>query len=289
MSSHPCYILALLVLLISPALAEQIIEARPVASAPAIDGFGDDPAWASAVSVITHDKVADIDLELKAVHTEDQIFIMVRYPDSDESRLHRSWSWDSEQDQYKSGGDREDVMVLKWWIDGESPTLSTSADQPYRADIWYWKACRTDPVGFADDKIQTLDSIPSTRSQEISSPAGRSMYLTRLGDKGTSSYATKIPGSFQGNQIPRFNISRPSGSRADIRARGRWADGWWVIEFARALDTGHDDDVVLHVGDRHFFGISRYEIAANPADPRTEVPLFRSGDVGEALYLTILE
>jgi len=273
----------------SPAWAEQTIEAQPVASAPAIDGFGDDTAWASATPVITHDKVADIDLELRAVHTGNQIFIMVRYPDSDESRLHRSWRWDSEQERYISAGDREDVLVLKWWLEGDSPTLSTSAGQPYRADIWYWKACRTDPVGFADDKIQILDSISSARSQKITSPAGKTMYLTRRGDDGTSSYATEIPGSFQGDKIPRFKISRPTGSRADIRARGRWADGWWVIEFARALDTGHDDDVVLRAGDRHFFGVSRYEIAASPADPRAEVPLFRSGDVGEPLYLTIVE
>jgi len=293
MFSHCCRFLVplacLLGLLISPARAEQALEARPVVSVPEIDGLGNDPAWEHAMPVITHDVVADIDIELRAVYSGDQVYIMVRYPDADESRYHRSWFWDAEQMKYTTGGDREDALVLKWQIAGDGHSLSIYSDHPYHADIWYWKACRTDPVGFADDKFQILESVPSSRSQEVSSVGGQTMYLKRMGDEGTSSYATEIPGNHEGDRIPRFTITPPTGNRADIRARGCWADGWWVIEFSRALRTGYKNDVELGVGERHFFGVSRYEIAARPEDPRSEVPLFGSGDVGERLYLNILK
>ncbi len=276
-------------LVVMPAMAEQTLWAHPTVTAPEIDGLGNDPAWAAVEPLTTHDAVADIDIELKAVHTEGQIFFLVRYPDTDESRLHRSWVWDPEMQGYVAGPDREDLFVFKWLIAGKCSSLSTSSDQSYDADIWFWKACRTDPAGHADDKTQHLNPTPSPKSQMIMSTSGKPMYLKRQGDHGSSSYTTAIPGDFAGDSLPRFRIKPPTGSRADVLARGRWADGWWTIEFARALDTHHGDDVVLRHGERHFFGVSRYEIAARPADEQADVPLYGAGDVNEPLYLEILK
>ena len=42
--------------------------------------------------------------------------------------------------------------------------------------------------------------------------------------------------------MPQYLEVKPSGSASDVRAKGQWADGWWTVEFARRLDTGHDDD-----------------------------------------------
>ena len=45
---------------------------------------------------------------------------------------------------------------MKWAMDKNVSDLGIRADRPYNADLWFWKANRTDPSGFADDKMQVL-------------------------------------------------------------------------------------------------------------------------------------
>ena len=42
-----------------------------------------------------------------------------------------------------AGCDREDVLGVKWSMDGPDGPLALSPHEPHRADIWFWKACRT--------------------------------------------------------------------------------------------------------------------------------------------------
>jgi len=50
--------------------AAQTITAQKVDQPPVIDGKADDDVWKSAPEFITHDKVADIDITLKAVYMD---------------------------------------------------------------------------------------------------------------------------------------------------------------------------------------------------------------------------
>lgn len=45
------------------------------------------------------------------------------------------------------------------------------------------------------------------------------------------------------------------GSKDDILTKGTNANGTWTVEFARALDTGHADDVRLILGEDTSFGV----------------------------------
>ena len=83
----------------------------------------------------------------------------------------------------------------------------------------------------------------------------------------------------------RYRFAQPSGSRADVRAKGQWQDGRWTIEFARPLQTGHSDDIAFRMDRRYRFGVSRFEIAGRKRNPALEQPDFGRGDVGELLYL----
>ena len=76
------------------------------------------------------------------------IFFLVVFPDPDESRRHKPWVWEKELKMYEMGPDREDVFIFKWNMDSEQKDLSVYADKSYTADIWFWKACRTDSTGF---------------------------------------------------------------------------------------------------------------------------------------------
>jgi hypothetical protein len=271
----------------TPALfAGQTLVAQKVNKAPVIDGMGNDAAWSKAQAIITHDKVADVDITLKAIYTDKEIFFLVSFPDPNESRTHKSWVWDNAREIYKMGKDREDTFVFKWNMKRQPIDLSIYADNPYKADIWFWKACRTDPAGFADDKIHILSSEKMEEdATNLTSKGGKTMYLVRREDKGKAAYKTELRVEYKGNVLPRFSLERPTGSRADVKAKGIWENGRWTIEFRRLLNTGNADDIQFDLTKSYQFGVSRYEIAARAANPKLTQPLYGSGDVGEELIL----
>lgn len=269
--------------------ADQLLQAQRSAVSPEIDGLADEEAWNGARGIVTRDVVADIPVELKSIYSDDTIFFLVRFPDPDESRSHRSWLWDEELQEYEAGADREDVFVLKWFLEGDDSDLSLSSPNPYSADVWFWKACRTDPAGYADDKIQHLFDNPVERSLPLVNKAGTRSYLVRSGDSGSPAYKTRVVIDNEGALVPRFAAQQPVGSRADIRAKGHWADGFWTIEFARLLRTGYADDVQLDSSGSYRFGVSRYEIAGRKTEPETSQPLFGCGEISEILTLEFSE
>lgn len=265
--------------------ADQTIVVRKVDRPPVIDGMGNDPVWAQATEYTTYDAVAKINMTLKAVYTDSEIFFMVSYPDSEESNTHKSWVWDKTTEMYTTGPDREDMFVFKWNMEPVTVDLSLKADNDYMADIWFWKACRTDPVGFADDKYQRYSANQLPKSTKLTSRAGKTMYLIRKGDSGTSAYKGNLYVEHKEDTIPQFSNRTPKGSRADIRAKGVWSGGRWTIEFTRALNTRNGDDIQFDTSKTYLFGVSRYEVAGRNPDPKLSQPLYGSGDVGEALTL----
>jgi len=265
--------------------AAQTIIAEKVDEPPVIDGKDNDAVWATTQAIVTHDTVANIDMMLKAIYTHKEIFFLVSFPDPDESRMHKAWVWDKDMEIYKQGPTREDCFVFKWSMMSKPVDLSIYSDEPYAADIWLWKACRTDPAGFADDKIDRLylDNLPDSR--KLTSKSGKTMYLQRLGDEGTEAYKNTLFVEYQGDNLPHFESQTPAGSRADIRAKGVWSDGTWTIEFGRALTTGNEDDIQFEPDKSYQFGVSRYEIAGREPEPNASQPLFGCGDISEELTL----
>ncbi|OGP64660.1 MAG: hypothetical protein A3K22_00015 [Deltaproteobacteria bacterium RBG_16_42_7] len=189
--------------------ATQKIVAQKVDIAPVIDGKDTDPAWVKAKSIISRDKVANIDISLKAVHTNKEMFFLVSFPDPDESRTHKSWVWDKSREIYKMGNDREDLFIFKWSMEAQPVDLSIYADNPYKSDVWFWKACRTDPAGYADDKIDTLTAVRLEDAIELKSKSGKVMYLLRKGDAGEPAFKTKLQVEYKGDVVPRFTYQIP--------------------------------------------------------------------------------
>ena len=283
----PALIIFCSLLLATACMADQTIVAASVSEAPVIDGIDDDPVWQKAKPLVTRDIMAGIDIHLKAVHTDKEIFFLVRFPDPDESRTHKSWQWDAKKNLYGLGKDREDTFIFKWHMEAEPVDLSIHGDNNYTADIWYWKANRTDPSGYADDKSHIFNSIASENATKLTSRTGNTRYLLRLEDEGRSAYKSQIPTVHNGDTVPRYTSRKPTGSRADVKARGVWQDGWWTIELGRALDTGYDDDIQFSSAKSFEFGVSRYEIAGREPDPESNQPLHGAGDVGEVLTLIL--
>jgi len=269
----------------SAGYGEQILPAIHVTEPPVIDGSATDVAWEKAREIKTHDKAADLTVALKAVYTDTEIFLLVSFPDPDESRTHKSWIWDKGRELYTVGNDREDVFVIKWSMDTKTTDLSIYADNPHRADIWYWKACRTDGAGFADDKFHVYSQKENRDATKTISRSGKTMYLLRDGDEGTSAYTVDLRSDYEGDILPRFLLKQPTGSRADVRAKGHWENGAWTIEFRRNFLTGNRDDVQFNTAQKFLLGVSRYEVAGREVNPKLSEPLYGSGDVSESLWL----
>ena len=259
-----------------------------VEATPTIDGSADDEAWLSASEITTLDRSSQREIRLKSVHTAEEIFLLVTMPDAAPSESHKTWVWDPNERIYKQAEDREDTFVFKWSMSGNDAQLSLFTNpRPHEADVWFWKACRTNPAGYADDKRQGLSATPDKRSRQIDAADGSVLYLLRSGDEGQSAYDEELVFEYRGATVRRFLARQPQGSRADVRAKGRWSDGNWTIELARQLNTGHDDDVVFENGGSYLFGISCYEISYDEPAPEWTQPLYRTGDVFDRILLTI--
>jgi hypothetical protein len=269
----------------SPCFGEQKLLAMPVTEPPVIDGLAGDPAWENAQEIITLDKSSKLPITIKAVYTDTEFFVQFSFPDKDESRTHKSWIWNKGREIYTVGHDREDIIIFKWNMEPDPVDLSIIADNPHQTDIWYWKACRTDATGYADDKSHLLSQTEEQDSTKIISKSGKTMYLLRKSDDGTSAYRIDLITDYGGKTLPRYIHQQPTGSRSDVKAKGVWENGTWTIEFRRNFITGHQDDVQFTTARKYLFGVSRYEIAGRNANKELSDPLYGTGDVNEPLWL----
>jgi hypothetical protein len=256
-----------------------------VKNAPMIDGKAGDAAWSSAKPIVTYDPLANIKLTLRSVYIGDRLYFLVSFPDKTENRHHKTQIWVPGQSRYRIGADREDTFVLKWSMEAGPVDLRVDAKVPYKADIWFWKAHRTDHAGYADDKMHVYSSLRTPNTTSLISKNGSRFYLTRSGDSGGAAYKTIVHGDRVGDRVPLYNNVVPQGSRADVRAKGVWRDGVWTVEIARKLATGNADDVQFDLGQAYAFGVSRYEIAGRKKNSKLEQPWYGAGEITEILSL----
>jgi ABC-type amino acid transport substrate-binding protein len=258
-----------------------------VADRPTLDGQATERLWEIAPTVTTLDSASQRPITLKSVHTTTEIFFLVTFPDQAPSETHRSWKWDVTEKVYKPLGDREDVFVFKWSMAGPEVSLALRTAEPHRADVWFWKALRTNPMGYADDTLDLLLPEPHPEALLVTSSVHGRLYLRHLEDTGQSAYEEKFVSEYQGDVLPRFFPRPPHGSRADVRAKGVWHRGTWTIELGRKLHTGHEDDLAFDPGGVYLFAVSCYEMAAGKVAPELTQPLYKSGDAFDRLLLRI--
>lgn len=89
----------------------------------------------------------------------------------------------------------------------------------------------TDPESYIDAMVLQQSEIDGGQTLEVATATGAEL----------AEASAKYMGF--GAIIPERILSAPSGSRGDIAQAAIWEDGTWYTEFARKLDTGHDDDV----------------------------------------------
>ncbi len=143
-----------------------------------------------------------------------------------------------------------------------------------KADLWHWKAARSNPVGYADDQrlndatfgghtmagrsddtgtgIATTNatgSAPTSMSELDPGANARALLASALPIRYRSTQAFAAAGFVPNSQIPGFVLAPPTLGRADALAVGTWENDQWKVLFTRPLATSSSAD------DRQFGGL----------------------------------
>jgi hypothetical protein len=222
-----------------------------VIQAPAVDGNGADPSWraakeatVTAKGVLPANSAKAAEVGVRSVHTDTHVYFRVRWRDETrDDRAHKPFVWDAGKNAYAEGPDREDMLALAFEHTGPFTADMLSPEEAIW-DVWHWKATRTNPQGFAMDRTHRY-TREQWEGKGRSHPArnGQAIWIARPEDAGDTVEKKQAAPTAKGeDQVPQYLPGTPTGSAADVRAKGGWSDGWWTLELERKLDTGHPDD-----------------------------------------------
>lgn len=199
---------------------------------------------------------------LKAGVFEQDVFFYLAWKDSTESLVHKAWEWDDVKQRYVMGNEREDRLAMQFGMAGDYSTDWANAND-FKADMWHWKASRSNPLGIAHDKMTVLSQNKLLRAAALPSKEGDKRYVMRKSDKGEPLYRTMRYGHKYEQTMPKYYLLTPTGSIADIKAKGLWHEGQWHLEMSRRLNTGHEDDVLFTLGMQYKGGIAVFNHSDN--------------------------
>ncbi|MHC4816556.1 MAG: ethylbenzene dehydrogenase-related protein, partial [Planctomycetota bacterium] len=280
-------------------------------AAPAIDGDASDAAWTAApVSSLGFGPQSGDNgvtgATVQAAYLDEFIYFRVTWTDPTATEnIHRKrWTYDGAM--WSRNSENEDRLYFMFDINGATGTATAGSmagtTTPFqnngcamschgdgvmrtdfgRVDTWHWKATRTDPSGYLDDKHMVAAS-PSDDGRKPdqgaaayfdnlngvgTEPAYRSArgfqaspdFLFMLADESDFAEAkTNDAGFAAGDFLPGYVQRFPRNSRADVTTRGVFQSGQWTVEFCRALDSGNTwqwgspvrfrDDALWQAGD----------------------------------------
>lgn len=224
----------------------------------------------------------NLDLTLKALYSGDEIYVLATWADAALSTVKGAWKFDGAKwENQKGDEDRFSILweitpikdfatkgcaaachsqgndPLKWYMAVDTPEE--------KGDLWHWKAARSNPLNFADDTWLTVSDTkaePPTGRKSDPGSGGDSRNETAdkskpalMQDPAKSPSAKgfivkgetieiKDYGVFKAGDTLTYRIlSKPDGSRGDIKALGVWANGAWTLMLTRKFSTGNADDV----------------------------------------------
>lgn len=238
-----------------------VLLAAYTAEVPAIDGRID-ALWerATPLQVTVREAVGGTDprqVIMRALYTDDELVLLAEWPDTTLSDMRDPFVWNAETDQYERPSKPDDQFAIEFPLDGDFEVNMLTTDSEYTADVWHWKAGRSNPRGWADDKRHLITKQPGNGAKEYSLGGHETIYIARPMDEGTPAYIRKEkPAAFETQVVNSFEFQSASGSVADVRAKGVHSGSGWTLELVRKFDTGHDDDAVIHRDKDNRFAIA---------------------------------
>ncbi len=233
----------------------------------------------------------EIDVSLKAVRTSTDVYILASWADATESVDKKLWSY--VDGAWETGGN-EDRMFWMWDAGNNGTEGANCSNMCHvgdgmmrtsgggNVDVWHWKSARTAPTGCSDDKwwddgsgrdgdgrgsdAKTVGAY-SDNKQELSDGTVVPKYSGPVTDGhfiiipvGSDAETYCIPfdtlsttGTYPGYYL---NANRDGSRFNDVMAESNYSGGRWTVEFKRAIDTGHDDDVAFTIGGTTSFSLA---------------------------------
>ncbi len=261
-------------------LQAETIRMQSLEKAPVLDGKDDDWGNLKATVIPLHKtipqaKTTVTEVSVKAGIFGDEVFFYAQWADPTESILHKPFVWNDTQQKYVESELREDRFALEFKMTGDYST-DWLGGQSFTADIWHWKAARTNPLGHASDQRTIISRDKLLRAYEGVAQDGKPLYILRPWDAGEMPYTTKRYSQKQEATMPKY-VANPAakGSTMDVYAKGVWHEGQWHLELKRQLQTGHDDDIMFVRGQSVQGGIAIFESSNNDDHAISDVLTFQ--------------
>lgn len=268
------FVFVLILFFVSTAQANIVINMAKFKQAPILDGNQAEWSGIKATKIQLHaiaanpaDKSKDgsavTSVLVKGATYSGNVYFFLEWQDASHDILHKPWIWDKNKNKYVKGPQREDRFAMQFEIEGNYSTNWLSGEY-FKADMWHWKASRSNPLGLIHDKSTVISRTKLLRSYRATANDGDPMYILRASDEGSKLYRTKRYSYFKKDLMPKYILEKsPVGSVADIKARGVWKKGKWYLEIKRKLNTGNPDDVVFMKGHSTKGGIAIFNQAEN--------------------------
>lgn len=245
-----------------------------------------------------------VDVTIQAVYDDQNLYMVLQWADDTESVDRRLWTYTRDGWEHESKEDRFSILWQITDIDGfetigcniachsDDPPIGMWFNNPGEyGDLWNWKASRTNPMGFIDDAWMGPYSghpdggryvdpgISSYARNEVPSGDAPAFVWRDINARtnppaidATENFLldvdvvpiTELMAFSVGDTVPGYILRQPSGSRADIQARGIWLDGTWTVELVRPLDTGENAiladgttpvDITFAPGETYYFSL----------------------------------
>jgi hypothetical protein len=258
-------LIALIAVTATAAEPPQVVPVVTLAETPGVDGNLSEWGGAGWVKVPIKPSVSAADrvklgleaedknvtgsltLQIKVGVFQDRVFLALRWPDDTADVDYKGWDWNGTK--YVESGKREDMLAVRFNMDGEFDRSMLSG-KTYKVDLWLWSAARTNPSGLAEDWMHLISTKMIEDAAEYEVNGVGTVYIKKIRDSGNQLFKTLRPPKEKGSShTPSFEmLSNPSGSVADVSARGVWKAGYWNLEFSRKLNTGNADDLSLRSG-----------------------------------------
>lgn len=238
-----------------------------------IDGQDSEAAWSDAEPlIISNVDGSGVNVQLKALSDGTYLYLYAEWNDDTESNTRRAWSFNGTH--WSNIGGNEDRIAIIWSVNdadvvcGHDPNTADTM----LFDVWHWKASRTAPAGWADDKYwdgtgrhsDTFSAGGVSSNSVVAQASDAAAITTALGNSSpvtafsnndrpywdnsgsVISWSGGVNATPIGNLINGYKTVIPTGSNGDVLAESVYEEEsstfMWHVEFKRALDTGNSAD-----------------------------------------------
>lgn len=273
-------IFAFLSVFTTPIALAEVVKLQRLNRAPVVDGNGADWETMAATKLALHkinpDAKTDVSfIIIKGGIYEDHIYFFLEWQDTTEDLIHKPWVWNKKQLKYVTGPEREDRLAIQFLLRGDYSTDWFSGKN-FTADMWHWKAYRSNTLGLVHDKSTIISHNKLLRSSKYRDRNGEYIYISRPSDAGDKLYRTKRYRKYDSDIMPKYILNNnPTGSVADLKAKGVWRNNKWYLEIQRKLRTEYKDDIQFHLGQTVVGGIAVFNHSENDDHVITDNLMFK--------------